>query len=166
MYRSIEDFLTERKEEESYTLKLFSTITEEAKSTKIHENVRSLERLAWHITQTLTEMGTNAGLFETDLQHELPIPSTMAELIEAYINYNTLFMRTVRLKWTDSSLEDEVNMYGQQWKKGKVLSVIIAHESHHRSQMTVIMRMLGLPIYGIYGPSREEWVSLGLPPME
>lgn len=166
MYRSIEDFLTTRKEEESSTVKLFSNLTEETKSVKIHENVRSLERLAWHITQTLTEMGKNAGLFETDLLHELPIPATLPELIETYVNYNTLLMRTVRLKWTDSNLDDLVNMYGEEWKKGKILSVLIAHESHHRSQMTVIMRMLGLPVPGIYGPSKEEWASFGMPPMD
>lgn len=166
MYRSIEDFLTERKEEESNTIKLFSNLTEESKSVKIHENVRSLERLAWHITQTLTEMGKNAGLFENDLLHELPIPATLAELIDIYVDYNTLLMRTVRLKWTDSNLDDLVNMYGEQWKKGKVLSVLIAHESHHRSQMTVIMRMLGLNVPGIYGPSKEEWESMGMPSME
>ncbi|MBC8984384.1 hypothetical protein H9X96_01190 [Pedobacter sp. N36a] len=166
MYRSIEDFLTERKEEESNTVKLFSNLTEESKSVKIHENVRSLERLAWHITQTLTEMGKNAGLFETDLLHELPIPATLPELIKTYVDYNTLLMRTVRLKWTDSNLDDLVNMYGEPWKKGKVLSVLIVHESHHRSQMTVIMRMLGLSVPGIYGPSKEEWESMGMPPMD
>lgn len=166
MYRSIEDFLTERKEEESSTVKLFSLLTEETKAVKIHENVRSLERLAWHITQTITEMGKNAGLFETDLLHELPAPATLAELIEIYIDYNTLLLRTVRLKWTDSNLEDPVNMYGEQWKKGKILSVLVAHESHHRSQMTIIMRMLSLPVPGIYGPSKEEWAGMGIPPME
>lgn len=166
MYRSIEDFLTNRKEEELKTVKIFSLITPETKSVKIHENVRSLERLAWHITQTLTEMGKHAGLFETDLLHELPVPGSFAEIIEHYTNYNTLLMRAVRLKWTDSSLSDPVNMYGEEWKKGKILSVIIAHEGHHRSQMTVIMRMLGLPVPGLYGPSKEEWSDMGMPAMD
>ena len=53
-------------------------------------------------------------------------------------------------------------MYGEHWSKGTVLRVLINHQSHHRGQMTVIMRMLGLPVPGIYGPSKEEWVEMGM----
>lgn len=166
MYHTVEEFLKDRKEEEQNSLKIFAAITEDVKSLKIHENVRSLERLAWHITQTLSEMGKNCGLFENDLLDHLPIPSTLQEITETYINYNTLLVRAVSLKWNDEQLEETVNMYGESWTKGTVLKVINKHESHHRSQMTVIMRMAGLLVPGLYGPSKEEWQSMGIPPME
>lgn len=166
MYRSITDFLADLAAEQDNTVKIFSNVTEDAKSIKIHENVRTLERLAWHITQSITEIGTSAGLFEKDELHEQPIPTTMLEIITAYRNFNTELQRTVPLKFTDSILSDTVPMYGEEWPKGKVLSVLIAHEAHHRSQMTVIMRMVGLPVPGIYGPSKEEWAQMGMPPMD
>ncbi|MBE0644676.1 MAG: hypothetical protein IH600_11400 [Bacteroidetes bacterium] len=32
------------------------------------------------------------------------------------------------------------------------------------AQLTVLMRQAGLLVPGIYGPSREEWSTYGLPP--
>ncbi|MBB6498735.1 DinB family protein [Pedobacter cryoconitis] len=166
MYRSIEDFENDWKNEENSTLQIFRNITDETKSIKIHDNVRSLGRLAWHITQTMPEMGHHAGLMTENLLEGLPIPDSMEEIIRIYQDYNKTLLKRVKSKWTDSTLSDPVEMYGQQWTKGQVLSVFIAHEAHHRAQMTIIMRMVGLPVPGVYGPSREEWVNMGLPAMD
>jgi uncharacterized damage-inducible protein DinB len=40
--------------------------------------------------------------------------------------------------------------------------MFIRHEVHHRGQMTVLMRQAGLPLHGFYGPSRDEWVAMGM----
>lgn len=166
MYRSINDFLTDWQTEALNTNKIFSGITEETKAVKIHSNIRSLERLAWHITETITEMGTKAGLFNVDvLEHELT-PPTFAQIAAAHQKYNTLLAQAISTRWTDASLNEEVNMYGENWSKGTILSVLITHEAHHRSQMTVIMRMVGLPVPGLCGPSQDEWAAMGMPAME
>nr|WP_068890914.1 DinB family protein [Pedobacter panaciterrae] len=166
MYRSINDFLADWKYESEATSKIFSLVTSETSKEKIHVNVRSLQRLAWHLTQTITEMGTRAGLLEQDtLEHE-QAPESMEALVAAYSNYSTLLSRAVHLKWTDSSLSEKVPMYGESWEKGKILRVLVSHQSHHRGQMTVIMRMLGLPVPGLYGPSKEEWLEMGMPAMD
>ena len=55
-------------------------------------------------------------------------------------------------------------MYGETWKRGKSLPVFLTHEMHHRGQMTVIMRLAGLKVPGIYGPSKEEWTNYGMEP--
>ena len=57
-------------------------------------------------------------------------------------------------------LNDDLNMYGQVWKRTSVLSSLIAHQAHHRGQMTVLMRQAGLKVPGVYGPSKEEWAEL------
>lgn len=166
MYRSINDFLENWKSEEEMTLKIFSLITNETKNTIINEHVRSLGRLSWHLTQTITEMGTRAGIFAEDNLEGLPIPDSMEEIIEAYKNSSELLCRNVNLKWTDSALENLVPMYGEDWEKGKILHVLLVHQTHHRGQMTVIMRMLGLPVAGVYGPTKEEWQAMGIPAMD
>jgi uncharacterized damage-inducible protein DinB len=56
-------------------------------------------------------------------------------------------------------------MYGDKWKRGQTLHALILHQAHHRGQMTVLMRQAGLPVPGIYGPSREEWEAFGMPAM-
>lgn len=162
MYRSINDFISDWKYETESTVKIFSSVTESTRIKHIHENVRSLERLSWHLTQTITEMGHRAGLFSSDLLELTPVPETAASIVEIYIDYSEQIAKSVNLKWTDSSLTDQVEMYGERWSKGTVLRVLINHQSHHRGQMTVIMRMLGLPVPGIYGPSKEEWVEIGM----
>ena len=69
-------------------------------------------------------------------------------------------------RWTDASLRVEDEMYGQKWARGLTLAILIAHQTHHRGQMTVLMRQAGLKVPGIYGPAREEWAAMGLNPPE
>lgn len=166
MYHNIESFLTDWQHEAASTEKVFGMITEDTKAIKIHPNVRTLERLAWHITQTITEMGTKAGLFDADALEHLPAPATFNQVAAAHKQYNNLLAEAVKAKWTDDTLNEQVNMYGQMWTKATVLDVLVKHEAHHRSQMTVIMRMVGLPVPGLYGPSQEDWVAMGIPVME
>jgi uncharacterized damage-inducible protein DinB len=54
-------------------------------------------------------------------------------------------------------------MYGEQWPRGTMLNALIAHQTHHRGQMTVLMRQAGVPVPGMYGPSKEEWAAMGMP---
>ncbi|WP_374163238.1 DinB family protein [Arcticibacter sp. MXS-1] len=166
MYRTINDFISDRRDEVSHTTKVFSSVTEGLQKQKPHENIRSAERLAWHIVQTLTEMGHRAGLFEEDLLENEQPPATVREIIERYVKLNELLIENLAKVWSDSDLEVEIPMYGEMWKKGKLLSVLNAHEAHHRSQLTVVMRLLGMPVPGIYGPSKEEWAGMGMPAME
>lgn len=166
MYRNINDFLADWQHEAANTAKIFANITDEVKAVKINPNIRSLERLAWHITETITEMGSKAGLFDSNLLEHEPVPATFAQIAEAHQKYNALLAEAVTKRWVDSGLTDEVPMYGESWAKGTILSVLIAHEAHHRSQMTIIMRMVGLPVPGLYGPSAEEWVAYGMTAQE
>jgi uncharacterized damage-inducible protein DinB len=166
MYRNTQDFLNDWHNEAENTNKIFSGITEETKAIKIHPDVRSLERLAWHITETITEMGTKAGLFDENVLEHEPTPNTFSQIAAAHQKYNALLAQAVSTRWTDASLNEEVNMYGENWSKGTILSVLITHEAHHRSQMTVIMRMVGLPVPGLCGPSADEWAAMGMPAME
>ncbi|MGX5688023.1 DinB family protein [Arcticibacter tournemirensis] len=166
MYYRIADFIADWERENQSTVKIFSCIKEGSQKRKVHENVRSLERLAWHIVQTIAEMGSRAGLFDEDFLEEESVPETMQGITDAYQRWSRELITVIESRWSDASLDEELNMYGEYWKKGKLLSVLITHEAHHRSQMTVVMRLLGLPVPGIYGPSKEEWAGMGMPAME
>jgi len=166
MYRKIEDFIEDWKAEESATLKIFESIPDSAKATKAVEHLRSLERLAWHITQTLTEMPARAGIIEKDTLEHLSIPASFTDIISAYKKRSADLMEQVQKKWTDAGLTEEIGMYGQQWSRRKILSVMVLHQVHHRGQMTALMRVLGLKVPGVYGPSKEEWVAYGMPAMD
>jgi uncharacterized damage-inducible protein DinB len=64
--------------------------------------------------------------------------------------------------WNDESLQQTDDMYGEKWKRGVTLTVLISHQAHHRGQMTVLMRQAGLKVPGVYGPAREEWAGMGM----
>ena len=67
----------------------------------------------------------------------------------------------IREQWTDETLKEEKDMYGQMWPIGTTLELLVAHQTHHRGQMTVLMRQAGLTIPGIYGPAkRRKWAHL------
>jgi uncharacterized damage-inducible protein DinB len=62
-------------------------------------------------------------------------------------------------------LTDELPMYGSTWRRGDILASLVHHQIHHRGQMTVLMRQAGLVVPGVYGPAREEWAAMGMPPL-
>jgi uncharacterized damage-inducible protein DinB len=70
----------------------------------------------------------------------------------------------VKGTWTDATLLEDDEMYGERWKRGFTLLALVKHEIHHRAQMTVLMRQAGLKVPGIYGPALEEWGAFGQEP--
>lgn len=164
MYTDRKVFVEEWKMETELTLKIFSAVPDNKMEEKVNENVRSLGFMAWHITQTLTEMCNKAGIFSEDKLEGYQVPSTMKDISEIYKKYSDIIVAEIENNWTDESLSEQVNMYGEMWEKRQVLNVLIKHQIHHRAQMTVVMRLLDVKVPGIYGPSKEEWAQFGMEP--
>ncbi|MFL5753520.1 MAG: DinB family protein [Bacteroidia bacterium] len=166
MIRTISDFTKNWAYESQSTLKVFEQIGDAEMNTKLHENVRSLAFLAWHLTITTGEMLGKAGLKINSPEEHSKAPGNMKAIVEAYKTAAESVASEVEKCWEDNDLETKVEMYGDTWEKGKVLEILITHQAHHRGQMTVIMRLLGLKVPGVYGPSKEEWVEYGMAPMD
>ncbi|MDQ3048940.1 MAG: DinB family protein [Bacteroidota bacterium] len=166
MYREINDFITDWSYESGSTINVFKNISNEALNRKGHENVRSMAVLTWHITITLSEMLKKAGLDVSGPDEHSAAPSDIHEIIEAYEKSAQSVSEQVKKQWLDSNLPEEVPMYGETWKKGVVLAILIRHQAHHRGQLTILMRHAGLKVPGVYGPSKEEWLQMNMPPME
>lgn len=164
MYRKIEDFVSDWKSEEFFTLKIFSEITDDAKTHKAGDNIRTLGRLAWHITQTLTEMPFRAGIMDTDYLENEPIPESFEKIIDTYKKHSMQLIALLSKNWRDEELNEKIEVYGQQWEKRKILSVLVMHQVHHRGQMTILMRLQNIAVPGTYGPSKEEWRKFGMKP--
>lgn len=159
MFRKIEDFKESFGYEFETTLKVFNNITDEALLVKQNDSIRSIQRLVWHITITLGEMMGKAGLtIDCPEEHSKPLKDIKA-ICKAYETAAKSVLKEVSEKWTDESLLEEVEMYGDKWKKGTVLTVLIKHEAHHRGQLTTLMRLNNLKVPGVYGPSKEEWAA-------
>jgi len=62
MYRVVNDFLNDWKQESESTLKVFNYLNQESLDTKVASDGRSLRFLAWHITISNPQMLMHAGL--------------------------------------------------------------------------------------------------------
>jgi uncharacterized damage-inducible protein DinB len=165
MFRHLSDFFETWSYERSATEKIFSALTNQVLSNKENENVRTLGRLAGHIVETLKEMPKRAGL-SIEYHDEILRYDNVEEILLNYKKTCDELETKIKLQWNDGMLTNKVEMYGDEWKLGQVLFTLITHQAHHRAQMTVLIRLVGLKVPGIYGPSKEEWATFGMPAME
>lgn len=165
MLRKIEDFQKDWAYEAEMTGKVLQTLTDESLGQKVNADGRDLGFLAWHLTQTLGEMPGKVGLKIDAPGFEQECPTSAAEIAAAYEKAAKSVADEVTANWTDDTLLQTDEMYGETWARGLTLFYLIAHQAHHRGQMTVLMRQAGLPVPGVYGPSKEEWAAFGAPAM-
>ncbi|MFA7419202.1 MAG: DinB family protein [Melioribacteraceae bacterium] len=165
LVKTVGDFLASWKYESESTLKVFANLTDESLNQKVTEEGRSLGFLAWHITQTIGEMMSKAGLSFEDFDENAAVPVSAEQIKSEYEKLSSKMSSQVEKDWNDNMLDDDLNMYGQTWKRGDVLASLLAHQTHHRGQMTVLMRQAGLKVPGVYGPSKEEWATYGMEPL-
>lgn len=166
MYTSVNDFIKDWEYESESTLKILNNLTDESLNKKNFEGVRSLGRLAWHLIGTISEMGSLADLDIEKVEDKYSADFSAQEICELYKKTADSLKNDIQIKWSDEILKEEVNMYGEKWTKGTSLEVIIKHQIHHRGQLTVIMRLNGLKVPGVYGPAYEEWAHMGMQPMD
>jgi uncharacterized damage-inducible protein DinB len=163
MFRRTADFQKTWTEEREATLKIFRALTDASLPQAVTKNDRTLGRMAWHLVIGLGEMMNRTGLAVAGPAPDAPVPASATAIVEAYEAASKSVADQVAAKWTDASLEVVDDMYGEKWPRGLTLYVLIIHQTHHRGQMTVLMRQAGLKVPGVYGPAREEWSAYGMP---
>ncbi len=164
MFTSIHQFLSIWEVETKSTLACFQNLTDESLAKDLVHGYRTIERTANHIVDCVCSIPAEATLPVEGYskQHY----TTKAALTEAYLK-NTEAVKAALTKWRDADLLEDTPMYGETWKKGFALWVTVMHEIHHRGQLTVLMRLAGLKVPGVYGPSKEEWEAMPfLPPAD
>ena len=165
MYVTIGQFLEDWKKEGEATLRVLARLTDASLRQRVAAEGRSLGFLAWHIVLTMGEMGGKAGIDVVSPPEDAPEPSSAAAIVDAYTSAHASLGKSVGAKWRDDMLTEEISMYGSAWRRGDVLDSLVHHQIHHRGQMTVLMRQAGLVVPGVYGPAREEWAAMGMPPL-
>jgi uncharacterized damage-inducible protein DinB len=166
MYTSIQQFVKSFSEEQKITLSLFKAIPNDALTIKMNDDVRSIQRLVWHILITHGEMLGKAGLtIECPDENTEPI-DTMAKVSELYIISSKSVLEQIQKKWSDEDLNLVIDIYGERWTQGDVLAAFVKHEIHHRGQLSILMRLNQIKVPSIYGPSKEDWANYNMPAAE
>ncbi|MCH7471655.1 DinB family protein [bacterium] len=162
MFRKVDDFFKGYEYETQATQKVLGALTDESLNQRVAEGFRTLGDLAWHLVTTVPEMMNRTGLNVEGPSNEQPVPSTASEIKDAYGNVSSKLVEQIKANWNDETLLETDEMYGDTWPRGVTLGALLAHESHHRGQMTVLMRQAGLKVPGVYGPAKEEWAEHGM----
>ncbi|MCJ8008855.1 DinB family protein [Lederbergia wuyishanensis] len=155
MYRKVEDFVRDWNVSSAGTLNVFKAMTNDKLDQAIVEGHNSLGWLAWHLVGAAGGLGHFAGLNIPGPSREEPVPTDVAEIVEAYEKIiNSYQEETAKL--TDESLLEEVTGFAGPTPRGTLLRALIDHQTHHRGQMTVLLRQAGLSVPPIMGPTKER----------
>ena len=163
MFRTIKDFQSHWQYEIDITNKTFRNLTDESLEQRVGPDGRTFGFFAWHVAVTPGEMLGLVGLTLDGPSHEAPHPTTAAESASAYESAANSAAQQVATNWDDNTLLQSDEMYGETWTRGQTLFYLVLHQTHHRGQMTVLMRQAGLVVPGAYGPAKEEWAAMGAP---
>jgi uncharacterized damage-inducible protein DinB len=160
MFRDTQDFLNTWQHETENTVKLLQNVSPEALNQSVTGYDRTIGELGWHLVESIDFMAQQAAL-----NTKCPISKDEAlkdpnKLAEAYRNTANQLAEAVKDNWKTENLGEKVNVWGMEWQKGGLLAAFNAHQTHHRGQMTVLMRQTGCAPCGIYGPSKEEWAAM------
>ncbi|HTX19753.1 MAG TPA: DinB family protein [Bacteroidota bacterium] len=166
MYRTINEFTDDWRQETAITVKVYRKLSDASITQRVTHEGRSLGFIAWHIVLMIGETARRTGLRGAFLPDDAPMPMRAAVIAEAYHTAARLFGDEVRERWNDASLLEEVDMFGEKWRRDFALCALLRHQTHHRGQMTILMRQAGLTVPGVCGPSREEWAQWGMPAMK
>ncbi|MCI3919370.1 DinB family protein [Paenibacillus sp. TRM 82003] len=167
MFTTLSAFEAAWANESQATQRVLDALTDASLSQRIAPEHRSLGQLAWHLATTIPEMMSRTGLPLTVPAgggEHAPAPTSAAAIAAAYREQSDKLLAALRANWTDATLLQTSDMYGETWPNGLTLNVLLLHEVHHRGQMTVLLRQAGLRTPKIYGPAREDWIEMGLQP--
>lgn len=164
MFLFISNFVQVWEKEAKATRRILDALTDASLDQLVAAQDRTLGRIAWHLVTTIPEMMARTGLILESINEDAPLPRTAEEIIHNYREVSNSLVTAVRNQWKDQTLLEKRDMYGETWTNGYTLSTLIDHQIHHRGQMTVLMRQVGLKVPGIYGPSREDWKGMGMEP--
>ena len=156
MFTTIGSFTRTWERESAQTARVLSRLTDEALSHRGAPDHRTVGEVAWHIVVSPRVIAAKLGLEVAAPDRDTPSPERAAETHSTYVDAATSFVSQVRERWTDSMLGEQVDFYGNVVARGEALATILHHEIHHRGQLTVLMRLAGLQVPGVYGPSKEE----------
>ena len=160
MYRQVADFVKDYREEAREAQKNWDMLTDEALKQSAGEDFQPIAGHLWHIASIWHYVFCDE--FKLWPQEELveQPPETAAGLAEFYRNATAKACNWIEANWHDEDLLVEIEIWGMKMTRGKLLFEIVKHEAHHRGQVIALMRLAGLPVHGIYGPSKEEAAAM------
>ncbi len=158
-------FIAELNFESSLTRKMLERVPMDKKDWKPHEKSMPLGRLATHIAETIHWVTAIIHIDDFDFQKDYTFKPESAASSEDLIKRFETHLQTALgdlSKMNDADFDTiwtvrngEQVMY-QLPKKVAIRGWAFSHLIHHRGQLSVYLRLLDVPVPGMYGPSADE----------
>jgi uncharacterized damage-inducible protein DinB len=160
----IHSMLQELEEEARSTRRILERVPDDRLNWRPHEKSRTLGQLAWHIAVVpgaVAEFVASPSPAEAPEFGPDPTPAGSAELIP------TLDQSIAKAKKVLGGMDDTALLATWRMMRGDrellavpriamLRSIMLNHWYHHRGQLTVYLRELGVPLPSIYGPTADE----------
>lgn len=155
MYHEIGEFTEHYKWESDVTAKVLAALTDESLRQAKAEGHNNLGDIAWHVATAPAFMLNEIKMEMPKFERGTPAGLTVAKISETYADLLAKVDAHAQ-NITPDDLKAIHHVFGMMdWPAAQMLNALIAHEIHHRGQMSVIMRQAGLVVPGIYGPNYE-----------
>jgi uncharacterized damage-inducible protein DinB len=137
------------------------------RSYKPHEKCMPLARLATHVAEipSWPRLALATEVFELQPGFEPHVARSTAELIQIF-ERSVAEGRAAIEEATDEEMQKSWTFrYGELFSftepRTRVIRSFLNHLIHHRAQLGVYLRLQGVPIPGMYGPSADEALPAG-----
>ena len=159
-----EALVADFREEAENTQKVLLAVPDDRLDWKPHPKSMSLGRLAGHIAETPSWI---PSMMEDELDFAKSggwkpfLPAKQSDLLDRFRRENEAFQRLVAGKPDEFLLRSWTMRHGDHvlWQVPRhtaIRSTAIHHIVHHRGQLTVYLRLLGVPVPPTYGPTADS----------
>ncbi|MBD0332907.1 MAG: hypothetical protein ICV66_09635 [Chitinophagaceae bacterium] len=156
--------IAEINHEASSTRKMLERVPQEKFDWKPHEKSMSLGRLATHVAELPNWMTRTLTTEEFDFskhQYKPNIAESQEHLLQIFDTNLQKALQilentsddSLRAPWT---LRNGERVFFTLPRIATLRSMSLNHLIHHRGQLSVYLRLLNVPIPGMYGPSADE----------
>jgi uncharacterized damage-inducible protein DinB len=159
---AIDNLLQELEQEAKTTRRVLERVPVDRLAWKPHDKSMSLGQLALHIASVPGAIAEISRISPFPVpKFEQPSPASAAELLPA-LEQSLAKARTILGGMTDADLSKIWRVVDGDREVMAIpigamyRSIMLNHWYHHRGQLSVYLRQVGVPVPSIYGPSADE----------
>ena len=157
-----DSLVMELEQEAKTTRRVLERVPADKLAWRPHPKSMSLGQLALHVASSPGNVATIAKeSVQNPPSFAQPEATTSAELLAAH-DASIALAKAALSGWNDAKLMETWTMSANgktmmsMPRIGMVRAIMLNHWYHHRGQLTVYLRLLGVPVPSVYGPSADE----------
>lgn len=160
--RIADSFAMELEQEAKTTRRVLERVPADKLSWKPHPKSMSLGQLALHVASTPGNVAMLAAAnVDTPPSFQQAEATSSVELLSALETSVATAKRSLA-GWDDAKMMENWSLSANgkavmaMPRMGLLRAIMLNHWYHHRGQLTVYLRLLGVPLPSVYGPSADE----------